>query len=78
MANLVVTDSTHHKVKVYGAERRVKLQDLSDFLVRAALDLELNDGIIDELMEVSNRESIALSDTLRFLMAEYRLKHGTD
>ena len=70
MAGLVVTDSTHHRLSVLSATLKVKKQDIADFLVRSALDLALDDGIMDRLRGVSDKREIPLADVLLIILNE--------
>ena len=70
MAGLVVTESTHHRLSVLSARLRAKKQDISDFLVRSALDLSLNDELMEKLRQVSENREIPLADVLPLILSE--------
>lgn len=76
MANLIATEPTHHRIRLRAATNRMKIQDVTEFLLDSGLNLSINDGIMAEIMKVAEFEKIGTEEVLTFLCANWQATHG--
>lgn len=71
MANVVVSEATHHKLKVFCVENDLKMQDAADFFIRWGVNFHLDDTIVDVIKKYADKESMSLHSMLNAMVGYY-------
>ena len=76
MSSLISSEGVHHRIRLRAATNRVKIQDVTEFLLNSGLNLNLSDAIMAEIMKIADFEKIGTEEVLTHLCAHWQATHG--